>query len=135
MPPLILLFDGECMLCDGAVRWLLRRAPAGKLRVAALQSAPGGALLAEYGLPPGFTDSVVALAHGRAYLRADAVLITLQSLGWGWRLVAGLGRLLPRSLREVAYRWIARNRYQWFGRRPAQGCPLPTPAERAAILE
>jgi predicted DCC family thiol-disulfide oxidoreductase YuxK len=31
--------------------------------------------------------------------------------------------MLPRAVRDAAYRWIARNRYRWFGKREA--CALP----------
>jgi len=134
MTNLILLFDGHCLLCDGFVRWLMKRDPHARLRFASLQSSTGRDLLAAYHLPAGFADSVVAVYQGRARLRSDAVLQALSVLGGPWWLLAALGRLIPRPLREAAYRFIARRRYRWFGRHDGEACPLPSPAERTRLL-
>ncbi len=64
-------------------------------------------------------------------LRPDAALRILQSLGFPYSL-AGVFRVFPKALRDAVYRWIARNRYRWFGRRDA--CRLPTPVERERFL-
>lgn len=132
--PLILLFDGECLLCDGLVQWLIRHDPHQQLRFAPLQSDTAAALLRRHQLPEGFLESVVAIDQDRAWLRSDAVLRCLRALGGGWRGLAFLGGLLPRFPREAAYRFIARHRYQWFGRHEGAACPLPSPAERARLL-
>jgi len=54
------------------------------------------------------------------------------ALGGAWRLAA-LFRLVPRLLRDRLYRWIARNRYRWFGRREA--CMVPSPEMQGRFLE
>jgi predicted DCC family thiol-disulfide oxidoreductase YuxK len=130
----VILFDNDCMLCDGLVKWLVRHDHHARLKFAALQSATGTALLVEYGLPVGFTDSMVVLHNGRAWLQSEGVLQILTALGGWWRVLAVAGRLVPKPLREALYRWIARNRYRWFGHRDGVACALPTPAERAAFL-
>ena len=43
----ILLFDGVCNLCNGAVRWIIPRDPHGNIHFASLQSATGQDLAAQ----------------------------------------------------------------------------------------
>ena len=70
--------------------------------------------------------------NGRAYTDTDAIMRVLAGLGGIWKL-AVLARVLPQLLRDRGYRWLARNRYSWFGRHEA--CYLPTPAQRARFLD
>ncbi len=126
----VLLFDGECGLCNGAVDFLLRHDRRARFRFAALQSPAGRRLRAASGVPAS-ADSMVLLEGGRVWLRSEAVLRTAVFLGPPWSWCAAL-RALPRPLRDRAYDALARARLRLFGRRP---CRLPTPAERERFLE
>lgn len=132
----VILFDGVCNLCQGFVQFVIRHDPAGQFQFAALQSAAGQRLLAEQGVPapaPGTDpDSVRLLADGRLYSHSEAVLRIARRLGSGWALLAAPGWLLPAAARDALYRYVARNRYRWFGRQ--QECWLPTPALKARFL-
>jgi predicted DCC family thiol-disulfide oxidoreductase YuxK len=134
-PAYILLFDGECGFCDGAVRWLLARDPARRLRFAPLQGETAAALRMRHPQIPGDLDTAVLVeqvaGEERVYLRSQAVLRTLALLRLPWRLAAGL-RWLPGWLLEAGYRVFARNRYRWFGRLDA--CRLPTAEVRDRFL-
>lgn len=129
----MLLFDGECGLCNAVVRFLLRRDRVGRLRFAALQGVVGQAVLTRLGLPTTDFDSLVFLPdwRGDAYsLRTDGVAAVLQCLPGGW---ARLGRALaevPVPWRNAGYRVVARTRYALFG--PYRPRPLERPewAER-----
>jgi predicted DCC family thiol-disulfide oxidoreductase YuxK len=127
----VVLFDGVCGLCNRFVDFALRRDRAGRLRFAALQSPPGRALLAGAGLDPEALDSVVLVRGGRVYRESAAALRVLAELGLPWSLAAA-GLAVPAPLRDAVYRFVARRRYAWFGRR--DGCRVPTPAERARFL-
>jgi predicted DCC family thiol-disulfide oxidoreductase YuxK len=72
-------------------------------------------------------------ADGRIYARSDAVLRVLRSLGGLFRLLAGLGPLIPRRLRDGAYDFVAARRHRWFGRGDA--CALPSEALRRRLLD
>lgn len=131
--PVIVLFDGVCNLCNGVVRFIIRRDPEGCFRFAAQQSEVGQALLERYGIPQhqALADSVVVIAEGRAFLDSDAALEILRRLrGCGWLYAL---RHLPKPLRDGLYRLVARNRYRLFGRRTS--CAVPTPELRARFLE
>ena len=128
-----ILFDGVCNLCNGFVQFVIERDPAAQFQFAALQSAAGQQLLAAHGLPaPTTPDSVVLLEQGRARTQSDAALGVLRRLGGGWGLAAAAVQVLPRAVRDAAYRLVARNRYRWFGRQDS--CWLPTPELKARFL-
>ncbi len=131
-----ILFDGVCNLCNGFVQFLIRHDPHGRFRFAALQSEAGQTLLAAHGQPHlvaalASPDSIVLVEDHQVYTHSAAVLRIAQHLGGIWRLAA-VGWLLPRSWRDALYRYVARNRYRWFGRQ--ESCWLPTPELRSRFL-
>ncbi|SHK98102.1 thiol-disulfide oxidoreductase DCC family protein [Hymenobacter psychrotolerans] len=128
----IVLFDGVCNLCNGFVQFIISHDPAGRFRFTALQSEAGQALLARYGqLPAATPETVMLLENGQLYTHSTAALRIAKGLNWPWRGVAA-ALVLPRFLRDAAYRFVARNRYRWFGRQ--ESCWLPTPELKARFL-
>ena len=126
----VLLYDGECGLCNRIIRGLLRADRAGRLHYAPLQSAPAQAYLRAQGLPEADFDSLVFVpdwnrpTEKNYLLRTDGVLAACAEVGGGWRVLAWL-RIVPRALRDPFYKLVARSRYALFGEyRPA---PLPEP--------
>jgi predicted DCC family thiol-disulfide oxidoreductase YuxK len=111
------LFDGDCSLCNGAVRFIAANDPAGRFAFRSLQSA---GMVAESQQP----DAIVLVADGHRYEGSDAVLHIALNLRAPWPL-AFAAILIPRAIRDRLYRWIARNRYRWFGRTDV--CALPPP--------
>jgi predicted DCC family thiol-disulfide oxidoreductase YuxK len=134
--PAIVLFDGVCNLCDAFVQFVIDHDRVNRFVFASLQSAEGRALLGSVGaqdaVREGEPDSVVLVEGGRAYVRSTAVLRIARGLGWPWR-AAVVFFALPRPLRDAAYRFVARHRYRWFGKKEA--CRVPTPELRARFLE
>jgi predicted DCC family thiol-disulfide oxidoreductase YuxK len=131
--PAIVLFDGVCNLCHGAVQFIIDRDPKGRFHFASLQSERGQALLREHGVAPtaGDPDTIYLIEDGRLFDRSTAALRIARQLSFPWWLGAA-GLVLPRVLRDVAYRFVARNRYRWFGR--TNECRVPTPELRARML-
>ena len=130
----LVLFDGECHLCNGLVQFVITRDPGGRFRFAPLQAEAGRRACAAAGLdlPPGATpNTIVVIQGGRAYVRSDAVLRIAAGLPFPWRFLA-VGRMLPRPVRDAVYRLVARNRHRWFGRR--RTCPVPRPEVRDRFI-
>lgn len=126
----VLLYDGECGLCNRLVRLLLRSDKAGRLHYAPLQSDVGQAYLQRWGLPTKDFDSLVFVPNwevrdrSEPLLRTDGALAAAAEVGGIWRGVSWL-RILPTWLRDPFYKLIARTRYALFGEyRPS---PLPNP--------
>lgn len=140
--PAVVLFDGVCNLCNHSVDFILRRDKAAYFRFASLQSDIARRLLAENGgvVPseqsgsePNLAgpESLVLVEGGRLYERSTAVLRIARHLR-GFALFALFALAVPRPLRDGVYRFIARHRYQWFGRR--ESCRVATPEIAARFL-
>jgi predicted DCC family thiol-disulfide oxidoreductase YuxK len=127
----VVLFDGDCNLCNGIVDRLLRLDRDATLRLAPLQSRAGQRLLVDHGLDPGRRDTLVVIAGGRAHLRSDAALAVAAALPVPWSWLRAL-RVVPRRWRDRLYGAVARRRARWFGTRAT--CRVPTAAERARFL-
>lgn len=127
----IVVFDGACVLCNGGVDFLIARDRRRHYRFAAMQSHAGRALLRQHGLDADDPASFLLLDARGAHRDSDALVRVLAGLGGAWR-VGWLGLLLPRPLRDLAYRWVARNRYRWFGRHAS--CRVPDPAQRDRFI-
>ncbi|MNI52214.1 hypothetical protein D3C73_1069780 [compost metagenome] len=127
----VVLIDGVCHLCQGLVRFIIPRDPKGQIKFAPLQSEAGRRLLSAAGLKMDRLDTVVLLEDGRCYTESSAVLRIARRLRFPWP-AAYCFILVPRPLRNAVYRFVARNRYRWFGR--DEQCLLPTPEIRRRFL-
>jgi predicted DCC family thiol-disulfide oxidoreductase YuxK len=128
----LVLYDGVCGLCNRLVSFLLRHDRRDQFRFAPLQSELAQTLLRRYSLDPNDFDTVVALADfgqpgERALTRSQAALWAIGRLGGIWRLFV-IAKAIPLSLREAIYKFIARRRYQVFGK--YDECPLPKAEDR-----
>lgn len=150
--PHIILFDGQCNVCNTFVQFVIRRDPAGKFQFAPLQSEQAARALQAVAFKPTFSDqpvrtcvptsstpqtlsptlstpqtssptspltpppldSIMLICQGKVLLRSDAVLAIARGLRFPWPLLT-VFRIVPRPIREGAYRIFARNRYRWFG--------------------
>ena len=109
----VVLFDGDCSLCNGAVQFLMKRDPKGSLHYAPLQGQ-----FAEEHLSAEERQAINTLYLVRGtnkWRRSDAVLRIVKHLRFPWNLAYGL-RIIPRPIRDGLYSWVARNRTRWFGK-------------------
>ncbi len=128
----LILFDGVCNLCNGAIQFVIKRDKKDTFRYAALQSDIGLQLMQERGIDPSKMDSIILIEPGVAYFtKSDAALRIGQDFGGLWKAIALL-TWIPRPIRDGIYDIIAKNRYRWFGRKDA--CMIPTPELQAKFL-
>jgi len=112
----IILYDGICVLCSGWMRFVLDRDTNKRFRFTPIQSPYGRALAEALGIDPDDPDTNAVVIGGSAWRQSDAALQVVSRLpGWSW--VRGL-RIVPRPLRDLIYRLVARTRYRVFGRHP-----------------
>nr|WP_321486670.1 DCC1-like thiol-disulfide oxidoreductase family protein [uncultured Draconibacterium sp.] len=111
----IILFDGVCNLCNSAVDLILKKAQDKDFEFVALQSDEGQQLLKEFELPLEI-NTVVLIQNNQTYSKSEAILEICKHLKaqWSWLEVF---RILPKSWRDKLYRFVANNRYKWFGKR------------------
>jgi predicted DCC family thiol-disulfide oxidoreductase YuxK len=126
----IILFDGVCNLCNAAVNFVIDRDPDGIFYFAALQSDCAREILEKHqiGLE---LNTIVLIEDGQVYDRSTAALRITRHLSGPWPLLSGC-MVIPAFIRDGVYRWIARNRYRWFGQ--TQACRVPTPELQARFL-
>lgn len=133
----IVLYDGVCGLCNRAVQFLLKRDRHDRLQFASLQSDLAAKVLNRHGMNPKGLDTVYAvlnygepnetlLAKGDAFLFFAGVIDGV----WG---VASVVKVVPRPVRNWLYDFVARHRYQVFGK--SESCMLPDPKQRHKFLE
>jgi predicted DCC family thiol-disulfide oxidoreductase YuxK len=130
----VLYYDGTCAMCHGFVRFLLAEEHSGTLRYAPLQGATFAASVPD-DVRASLPDSLVLrTADGRLYLRSDAVVQVMASMGGLWTALATLLRLVPRPLRDLVYDAVGAMRYRLFGR-TSEACPLMPPHLRARMVD
>jgi len=128
----IILFDGVCNLCNGAIQFVIKRDQKDIFRYAALQSEIGQKMIAERGIDTSKTDSIILVEPGVAYfVKSEAALEITKEFGGLWPLFQ-VFKWAPSSFRDIVYDFIARNRYKWFGRKDQ--CMTPTPELQAKFL-
>jgi len=127
----IVLFDGVCHLCDGAVRFILKRERATELKFAPLQSDSGKSLLQKYGYPSGYLDGLILIENNRAHDRSSACLRIAGKLSFPWNLLFPL-LIIPKPLRDFIYGMMASIRYRWFGKK--KSCSLPQGEDQTRFL-
>ncbi|MDX1333530.1 MAG: thiol-disulfide oxidoreductase DCC family protein [Robiginitalea sp.] len=129
----IILFDGVCNLCNGAVQWIIRRDQKDVFRFASLQSEIGRELTRSRQIDTDRVDSIILIDPGVAYyIKSDAALEIARELR-GYRILPGLFGWIPKRIRDGVYDLVARNRYRMFGKK--QECMVPTPELKGKFLE
>lgn len=129
--PNVVLFDGVCNVCNSAVNFIIDRDPQARFHFASLQSPQGIALAESHGVDATKLSTMVLIDGGRAYTNSTALLRVARRLRAPWPL-AYVGMIVPRALRDVAYRFLVANRYRWFGK--SESCRVPTPEIRSRFL-
>lgn len=127
----VLVFDGVCNLCNGLVKFIIKRDPGAYFKFASLQSGAGADLLKRCRLSAEDADTVVLFEDDKCYTRSAAALRVFRRLNRLWPLLYGF-IVVPPFLRDAVYRFIARNRYRWFGKRAL--CLVPSPGDRERFL-
>lgn len=127
----VVVFDAECLACSAWVQFLLKADRAKKYHFASIQSAYGQQLVANEGLPLDRLDTMLYVEPERVTLHTNAIIWVLTGLG-GLYALAVVGYLIPKFLRDPAYRWVARNRYRILGKR--KSCFMPTAADQERFL-
>ena len=128
----LLLYDGDCGLCNGLVQAVLKRDRKGIFNYAPLQSQLARDQLKRFAKSADDLDTVVVIPayeerRSLPLFKARAALFVLAALGWPWK-AAALLNVLPSGLLDVGYDLVARNRNRFF--RKSEVCLLPLPEHR-----
>jgi predicted DCC family thiol-disulfide oxidoreductase YuxK len=130
--PILILFDGVCNLCNGTVKFIIKRDPDAIFRFASLQSEFGRSKLLHFNMDPERLHSVVVIDRDEVLEKSDAALHIVRHLAYPWKFLVVL-KWLPKKIRDACYNLIAGNRYKLFGQRDA--CMIPTIELRSRFLD
>ncbi len=129
----IILFDGVCNLCNSAVQFVIKHDQKDVFRFVALQSELGQQILKHIGVNPANIDSIVLYEPGVAYYyKSSAAIQIARNLGGFWHF-GTVFRIVPTSISNLLYDYIAKNRYKWYGKK--ESCMIPTPELKMKFLE
>jgi len=114
MEKMVLLFDSGCKLCNSSIKFVTKGDPQQKIKQIALQSTQGQEILAAH---PYLLDvnSIIFIVADKVFIESDAILQIAQHLSFPYKLLVA-GIIVPKKWRDTMYRWIAKNRYKWFGK-------------------
>ncbi|MEZ4779374.1 MAG: thiol-disulfide oxidoreductase DCC family protein [Flavobacteriaceae bacterium] len=127
----IILFDGVCNLCNSSVNFVIRHDSKNHFKFTALQSDIGQKLISKYGIDTSKTDSIILIDNEKAYVKSTAALRIAKYLNRGYPMLFGC-IIFPTFLRNWVYDYIAKNRYQWYGKKDS--CMIPTPELKSKFL-
>lgn len=118
----IVVFDGECALCNGFVAWLVRHDTRRRFLLAGSAGPVGRAVVEVAGLEAEITASTLLVWDGTAHLRSNAIVAVARGLPWPWRAAAVI-RWVPLVVRDSVYRLVAARRRRAVAEDPACGIP------------
>lgn len=128
----IILFDGVCNLCNGAVQQIIKHDQKDLFRFVSLQSELGNKICNYIGVDRNKTDSIILYHPGVAYFhKSSAVIEIAKDLGGFFSLIT-ICHILPEKIRNSIYDYIAKNRYKWYGKK--ENCMTPTADLKAKFL-
>ena len=127
----IILFDGVCNFCNSAVNFVIKRDKNNLIQFSPLQTEIAHELLARHKLPTEDMKSFIFIEEGKSYTQSTAALKVCKYLTGLWPLLYSF-IIIPHFIRDGIYKWIAKNRYKWFGQK--NECMIPTPELQAKFL-
>jgi predicted DCC family thiol-disulfide oxidoreductase YuxK len=128
----IILFDGVCNLCNSTVQFVIKNDTKKIFRFASLQSSFGQNILQQHQLNTKELSSLVVLEKDFIYTKSTGALHIAQKLKFPFNLLYGL-IIVPPFIRNAVYKFVAKNRYKWFGK--TETCWVPTPELKTLFLD
>ncbi|PKB44452.1 putative DCC family thiol-disulfide oxidoreductase YuxK [Cellulophaga sp. RHA19] len=129
----IILFDGVCNLCNNAIQFIIKHDKKDLFRFATLQGETGKKLITERNINTSKIDSIILIEPNIAYyIKSTAALKIGRNFGGVWIFLWVLEQI-PVGFRDWVYSYIAKNRYNWFGKK--DNCMIPTPELKAKFLD
>lgn len=128
----IILFDGVCNLCDSSIQFVIRHDKKDIYRLVSLQSELGQKIIRHLGIPSNINSTVLYEPGKAYYYKSDVAFKIIKDIG-GIRKVLLVFSILPKSILNSIYDYVAKNRYKWFGKK--ERCMVPTPEIKNKFIE
>lgn len=131
---ILILFDGVCNLCNSSVLFVIKRDSKNTFMFAPLQGVIGTTLIDKFNIDTQKMDSILTYhpKEDKIKYKSNAALEISKHLRFPYSL-AQVFLVIPTVIRNWFYDFVARNRYEWFGKKEA--CMIPTPELKSKFLE
>ena len=127
----IIFYDGLCAMCNRFIRILITLDKKEKFLLAPLQGKNGKILQKKFSKELHEVDSVI-FYNKQVYTKSSAIINILSELGGIYKL-AYIFNIIPSFISDSIYDYIARNRFQWFGK--LDKCPMPEKKNISRFLD
>ena len=127
----IIFYDGLCAMCNRFIRIIITLDKKEKFLLAPLQGKNGEILKEEFSKKLKGIDSVI-FYNKKVFTKSSAVINILSELGGIYKL-AYIFNIIPTFISDSMYDYIARNRFQWFGK--LDKCPMPEKKNISRFLD
>jgi len=109
----IIIFDDDCLVCNKAVRFIIKKDPQAIFHFTSMHSKTAQRLIKDFNIEQKDRDSIIFVKDERALLRSDAVLEILHTLE-GMYSYLYVFRFVPKFIRDTLYDLFAKNRKKLF---------------------
>ncbi len=127
----IVIFDGVCNLCNGAVNFIIKRDPEGVFAFTPMQSDLAQELINKHKIHNVGVDTFLLIKNDQCYVFSSAALEIAKDLSGFW-YAFNIFKFVPIIIRDFLYKLFARNRYTLFGRQ--ETCMVPTEGMRSRFV-
>jgi predicted DCC family thiol-disulfide oxidoreductase YuxK len=128
----IIIFDGVCNLCNSSINYVIDNDNDDHFRFVTLQSDLGLVIQDKLNIDKKSLDSIILyIPNDRYYVRSTAALKIMNDFSGIWKLTQ-IFYAIPLFIRDYIYNTVAKNRYNWFGKK--ENCRIPTPKLKKKFL-
>lgn len=124
-----LMFDGVCNLCDGFINFVADHDERRRVKFGAQQKHND--LLERIGAPTDLS-TLVLIQGDEFYTYSDAALRAMALMDAPYSAAAG-AMVIPKPIRDLGYRLVARYRYKVFGK--TESCRVPSGDFRRRFID
>ena len=120
-------------MCNTSVNFIIKHDKKDLFRFVSIQSNLGQNILTYIGIQTSTIDSVILYEPGIAYYyKSSAALEIMKNLGGFFYFIIIL-KIIPKSILNMIYDFIAQNRYKWLGKK--ESCMIPSVELKSKFLE
>jgi len=127
----IILFDGVWNLCNASVNFIIKNDEKQTFLFASLQSDAAKEILLQFSSRKIDFKSILLIKNGIIYDKSTAVLLITKQLSNYYKFLYGL-IIIPAFMRDFVYNFIAKHRYNWFGKE--ESCMIPSASLKNRFL-
>tara|TARA_R100001369_G_scaffold92823_1_gene140197 strand:- start:8216 stop:8623 length:408 start_codon:yes stop_codon:yes gene_type:complete len=129
----IIFFDGVCNLCNHFIDYVIQRDKKKSIYYCSLQSDIANSILGQFNInTEEGLNTIYYYSNSKVYSRSNAIIHIFYELSPLHKFIGKTALVIPNFIRNKIYDYIARNRYQIFGKK--ETCRIPKEAEKNQFL-